>query len=123
MREGGWGRIINVSSVAAEVGIPTYVHYGASKGGMNAMTRYLAMEWAPHGITVNVVAPAFIATDLAREVFAANPALYEDQIGRVLKRRMGTIEEVAAGVCYLASPAADYTTGEVLHVDGGYLAL
>jgi NAD(P)-dependent dehydrogenase (short-subunit alcohol dehydrogenase family) len=122
MRGGGWGRIISVSSQAGEVAIPTYVHYGVSKAGLNVMTRYLAVEWADHGITVNVVAPAFIATDLAREVFDADPALYADQLDRVPKRRMGSVDEVAAAICYLASPAADFTTGEVLHVDGGYLA-
>jgi NAD(P)-dependent dehydrogenase (short-subunit alcohol dehydrogenase family) len=123
MRLDAWGRIINISSQAAEVAIPTYLPYGVSKAGLNIMTRYLAVEWSDAGITVNAVAPAFIGTDMAQQVFEANPDLYADQLERVPKRRMGTVDEVAAAVCYLASPGADFTTGEVLHVDGGYLAL
>jgi NAD(P)-dependent dehydrogenase (short-subunit alcohol dehydrogenase family) len=123
MRTNGFGRIINISSQGGEVAIPTYVHYGVSKAGLNVMTRYLAVEWAPHGITVNAVSPAFVRTDLTAEVFAQLPDLYEDQLGRVPKRRMGEPEEVAAAVLYLASSEADFTTGEILHVDGGYLAL
>jgi gluconate 5-dehydrogenase len=123
MRRNGFGRIVNISSQGGEVAIPTYVHYGVSKAGLNVMTRYLAVEWAPHGITVNTVAPAFVRTDLTAEVFRQLPDLYEDQLARVPLRRMGEVEEVAAAVLYLASPEAAFTTGEILHVDGGYLAL
>jgi len=123
MREDGFGRIVNISSQGAEVAIPSYVHYGVSKAGLNIMTRYLAVEWAPDGITVNTVAPAFVRTDLTAKVFAELPDLYEEQLQRVPKRRMCTPEEVAAAVIYLTSQEADFTTGEVLHVDGGYLAL
>jgi NAD(P)-dependent dehydrogenase (short-subunit alcohol dehydrogenase family) len=123
MRANGFGRIVNISSQGGEVAIPTYVHYGVSKAGLNVMTRYLAVEWAPFGITVNSVAPAFVRTDLTAEVFRRLPDLYEDQLARVPKRRMCEPEEVAAAVLYLASAAADFTTGEILHVDGGYLAL
>ena len=123
MRRNGFGRIVNISSQGGEVAIPSYVHYGVSKAGLNVMTRYLAVEWAPHGITVNTVAPAFVRTDLTAEVFRQLPDLYEDQLARVPKRRMGEVEEVAAAVLYLVAPEADFTTGEILHVDGGYLAL
>jgi NAD(P)-dependent dehydrogenase (short-subunit alcohol dehydrogenase family) len=123
MRRGGWGRIIGISSQAAEVAVPGYAHYGASKAALNAFTKHLAVEWAADGITVNVVAPAFIDTELAQDVFASNPEMYDDQLARIPKRRMGRVEEVAAAVAYLASEDADFTTGEILHVDGGYLAL
>jgi NAD(P)-dependent dehydrogenase (short-subunit alcohol dehydrogenase family) len=123
MRKNDFGRIINISSQGGEVAIPTYVHYGVSKAGLNVMTRYLAVEWAPHGITVNSVSPAFVRTDLTAEVFAQLPDLYEDQLARVPKHRMCEPDEVAAAVLYLASSEADFTTGEILHVDGGYLAL
>lgn len=123
MRNHNYGRIINVSSTAGEVAILGYVHYGVAKAGLNLMTRQLAAEWAPHGITVNTVAPAFIRTDMAAEVFERHPDLYEDQLGRVPKHRMGEVDEVAAAVLYLASSEADYTTGTILHVDGGYMVL
>lgn len=123
MRTAGSGRIVNVSSQAAAVAIPSYLSYGVSKAGLEAMSRYLAVELAGDGITVNAVAPAFVGTDLAAEVFAKLPDLYQDQLVRVPKRRMGTVEEVAAAVVYLVSGEADFTTGSVLTVDGGYLAL
>jgi NAD(P)-dependent dehydrogenase (short-subunit alcohol dehydrogenase family) len=121
MRSGGYGRIISISSQAAEVSIGGYLPYGVSKAGLEIMTKYLAVEWAQFGITVNVVAPAFVNTDLAAEVFKALPDLYQDQLDRVPVRRMCEPAEVAAAVLYLASPEAGFTTGEVLHVDGGYL--
>jgi NAD(P)-dependent dehydrogenase (short-subunit alcohol dehydrogenase family) len=123
MREAGGGRIVNVSSQAASVAIPTYLPYGVSKAGLEAMTRYLAVELAGDDITVNTVAPAFVGTDLAAQVFAELPDLYEDQLARVPKRRMCNVDEVAAAVLYLVSGEADFTTGSVLTVDGGYLAL
>ena len=121
MRAAGWGRIINISSAAGEVAIPAYLAYGVSKAGLNIMTKYLASEWATDKITVNAVSPAFIRTDMAEQVFARMPELYEDQIRRVPIRRMGEPTEIAAAVIYLASPEAGFTTGEILHVDGGYL--
>jgi NAD(P)-dependent dehydrogenase (short-subunit alcohol dehydrogenase family) len=123
MRVAGGGRIVSVSSQAAAVAIPSYLPYGVSKAGLEAMGRYLAVELAPDGITVNTVAPAFVRTELAAQVFAELPDLYEDQLARVPKRRMCGVEEVAAAVVYLVSAEADFTTGSVLTVDGGYLAL
>jgi 3-oxoacyl-[acyl-carrier protein] reductase len=121
MRTGKYGRIISISSQAAEVSIGGYLPYGVSKAGLEIMTKYLAVAWAHDGITVNVVAPAFVNTDLAAEVFKALPDLYQDQLDRVPVRRMCEPAEVAAAVLYLASREAGFTTGEVLHVDGGYL--
>jgi 2-deoxy-D-gluconate 3-dehydrogenase len=122
MRVHRHGRIVSVSSQAAEVAIPEYAPYGVSKAGLNALTKHLAAEWAADGITVNCVAPAFVRTELTDEVFRALPDLYEDQLRRVPLRRMCEPEEVAAAVVYLCSDEAGFTTGEILHVDGGYLA-
>jgi NAD(P)-dependent dehydrogenase (short-subunit alcohol dehydrogenase family) len=121
MRANGGGRIVNISSAAAEAAIDKYLAYGVAKAGLNAMTRYLAAEWAADDITVNAVAPAFIRTTMAEEVFAKLPDLYEDQLRRVPRGRMGEPAEVAAAVVFLAGQSAGYITGEIIHVDGGYL--
>jgi 2-deoxy-D-gluconate 3-dehydrogenase len=121
MRANHYGRIVSISSQAAEAAIPGYIPYGISKAGLNLMTTYLASAWAADGITVNCVAPAFVRTELTAEVFRALPDLYEDQLARVPMRRMCEPDEVAAAVLYLCSEEAGFTTGEILHTDGGYL--
>ena len=111
------GKIINISSVAGEKGGRGQTNYAASKGAVNAFTRALAVELAPRRITVNTVAPGVIETDMSQPI--------RDQAGaqvtsRILLRRFGTPAEVAYAVWFLASRFADYITGEVLHVDGGF---
>ena len=111
------GKIINVSSVAGEKGGRGQTNYAASKGAINAFTRSLAVELAPRGITVNAVAPGVIETDLSRAVREQSG---EQAQSRILLRRFGRPEEVAYAVWFLASRYADYVTGEILHVDGGF---
>ena len=111
------GKIINISSVAGEKGGRGQTNYAASKGAINAFTRALAVEVAPRGITVNAVAPGVIETEMSRAV----RELAGDQIkSRILLRRIGRPEEVAHAVWFLGSRYADYITGQVLHVDGGF---
>ncbi len=111
-----WGRIINISSVVGTTGNPGQGNYAAAKAGLVGMTKSLAYEVASRGITANAVAPGFIAT-------AMTGKLTEDQKTAILKNvpavRMGEAAEIAAAVLYLASPEAGYTTGTVLHVNGG----
>jgi 3-oxoacyl-[acyl-carrier protein] reductase len=111
------GRIINVSSVAAEHVNPGQTNYAASKGAINSFTRALAVELASRGITVNAIAPGFIETDMSAAVL--NKA--GDQLVKKLipMRRLGKPDDIAQVAVFLASPAASYVTGQVLVVDGG----
>lgn len=112
------GRIVNMASVVAVMGNPGQANYCASKAGMIGMTKSLAQEVASRGVTVNCVAPGFIAT-------AMTDALSEDQktriTGNIPLGRMGSAQDIAAAVAYLASEEAGYVTGQTLHVNGGLL--
>jgi len=111
------GKIVNVSSVSGEKGGRGQTNYAASKGAINAFTRALAVELARRRITVNAVAPGVIETEMSEAV----RDLAGDEIkSRILLRRFGEPQEVANAVWFLASKFADYITGEVLHVDGGF---
>ena len=111
------GKIINVSSVSGEKGGRGQTNYAASKGALNALTRALAVELAPRGINVNAVAPGVIDTELSR---AVREQAADQVLPRILLRRIGTPEEVAYAVWFLASQYAQYITGQILHVDGGF---
>ncbi len=111
------GKIINLSSVAGDKGGRGQTNYAASKGAINALTRALAVELASRRITVNAVAPGVIETEMSREI----RELAADEVrSRILLRRFGTPQEVAHAVWFFASRYADYVTGQVLHVDGGF---
>jgi 3-oxoacyl-[acyl-carrier protein] reductase len=116
MMSARYGRIINMSSVAAEFGNKGQVNYAASKGGIDGLTRCLATEVASRGITVNAVAPGFIETDMTVSVRNAAEAEIKK---RIPVRRLGKPEDIAYAVAFLASEAASYITGQVLRVDGG----
>jgi 3-oxoacyl-[acyl-carrier protein] reductase len=111
------GKIINISSVAGEKGGRGQTNYAASKGAINAFTRALAVELAPRGITVNAVAPGVIETEMSLDVLER---AREAVLSRILSRRVGEPEEVAYAVWFLSSRFADYITGQVLAVDGGF---
>ncbi len=115
------GRIVNVASQAGVVGIEERSAYGASKAGVVLLTKVLAIELAPHAITVNSVAPTFVSTELTRATLE-DPDWRERILSRIPLGRVGEVEDVAAAVLYLASPAAAMVTGHTLLVDGGWTA-
>ena len=111
-----WGRMINITSIVGVTGNPGQANYAASKAGMIGMSKSLAQEVASRNITVNCIAPGFIVTPMT-------DALTEDQKNALMPRipagRLGTVEDIAAGVVYLASDEAAYVTGQTLHINGG----
>jgi 3-oxoacyl-[acyl-carrier protein] reductase len=113
------GRIINISSVAGVMGNPGQANYSAAKAGLIGLTKALCREVGSRGITINAVAPGFIATDMTT---ALGTDVLEAATATIPLRRLGTAEEVAAAVRFLALPEAAYITGHVLHVDGGLAA-
>lgn len=113
----GDGRVVLVSSVAAEIGLPGQAAYSASKAGLLGLARTLAAEWAPRGVRCNVVMPGMIATP---KVLAMPADLQEALTGAIPLGRLGATEELAGTVAFLLSPAAAYITGAVLRVDGGF---
>jgi NAD(P)-dependent dehydrogenase (short-subunit alcohol dehydrogenase family) len=123
MAKAGKGSIVNMSSVNAVLTIPTIASYNVSKGGINQLTRVMALALADRGIRVNAVAPGTIATELAAKAVLTS----EDAKARIMSRtpmkRLGQPSEVADAVAWLASDAASYVTGEIVVVDGGRMTL
>jgi NAD(P)-dependent dehydrogenase (short-subunit alcohol dehydrogenase family) len=116
-----YGRIVNMSSQAGHVGIRRHAAYSASKGGVELLTKVLALEWGPYGVTVNAVAPTFVRTPGTAERLD-RPEFLDDVLTRIPIGRVGTTTEVAAAVIFLASPSAGLVNGTSIVVDGGWTA-
>lgn len=118
------GVIINIASISGFVGNRGGYnsHYCATKGGVIALTRSLAVEWAPHKIRVNAIAPGYFVTPMTDRLKNINRAFYDELIGRVPLGRFGNASDLAGAVVYLASDASAYVTGHILVIDGGYTA-
>jgi NAD(P)-dependent dehydrogenase (short-subunit alcohol dehydrogenase family) len=115
------GKVINVASVLGQVGLPGYTVYGATKGGVIALTRTLGVEWARHNIQVNAIAPGWFATDMTNEAFAV-PAINQRLTRDIPARRIGRADEIGPLAVYLASAGSDFMTGQTLFLDGGHSA-
>jgi 3-oxoacyl-[acyl-carrier protein] reductase len=118
MKEQGFGRIVNISSTAGQRGEAMHSHYAATKGGVHSLTKSLAVELAPHGITVNCVAPGWTETDMTAESLTPGPGR-DAILSTIPLGRAARPEEVAAAVVFLASDMASYVNGEILNVNGG----
>ncbi len=117
------GAIVNMSSVNGLMAMATIASYNASKGGINQLTRAMALALADHGVRVNAVAPGTIATELAAKAVLTSDEARQRILGRTPLRRLGEPSEIADLVAFLASDAASYLTGQIVYADGGRLAL
>jgi len=123
MAKAGRGAIVNMSSVNGVLAIPNISSYNVSKGGINQLTRVMALALADKGIRVNAVAPGTIATELAAKAVLTSEEAKQRIMSRTPMKRLGEPSEIADAVAYLASDAASYVTGEIVVVDGGRLTL
>ena len=123
MAKSGKGSIINMSSVNGVLAIPTIASYNVSKGGINQLTRVMALALSDKGVRVNAVAPGTIATELAAKAVLTSDEAKAKIMSRTPMRRLGQPSEIADTVAYLASDAASYITGEIVVVDGGRMTL
>ncbi|WP_395455650.1 SDR family NAD(P)-dependent oxidoreductase [Azospirillum melinis] len=121
MKANGHGKIVNIGSMASEIGIPNASVYCASKGAVRQITMALAAEWAPYGIRVNAIMPGWFRTELTERLFA-DEAWRTRVLARIPLGRPGQPSEVADLALFLASPLSDYLTGETIRLDGGALA-
>lgn len=121
MLERGWGRVINIASLSSFVALYEVAAYAASKAAVASLTKSLAIEWAPRGVTVNAIAPGVFRTALNSQLLDGTDRGREF-LTRTPMKRFGDIPELAGAAVFLASPAASFVTGEILVVDGGFLA-
>ncbi|MCL6447339.1 MAG: glucose 1-dehydrogenase [Armatimonadetes bacterium] len=117
----GRGKIINVASLTSKIGLPNICMYGASKGGIAQMTRGMAVEWARYNINVNAIGPGYFKTAMTAPLFK-NEETATQLKNRIPLGRTGIPEDLAGATVFLASEASDYITGQIIYVDGGWLA-
>ena len=121
MIERGYGKIINISSIAGQIAVPALFAYACSKGGVNQMTRMMAFEWAKEGVRVNAIAPTYFETEMVQQI-RNDPERMEYVNRRTPMGRWGKLPELEGIVIFLASSASDFITGQVICIDGGWSA-
>jgi 2-deoxy-D-gluconate 3-dehydrogenase len=121
MVQAGGGKIINLTSLTSKIAVPNISIYGAAKGGIFSLTKSMALELAPYNINVNAVAPGYVRTAMTEAAFKDKDR-YDWMLSRIPLARFGTADDIGNTVLFLASPGADYLTGEVIYVDGGWMA-
>jgi gluconate 5-dehydrogenase len=119
--QGKGGAIVNLASLTSGVGVPTAAPYGASKTGLLGLTRALSAEWAPLGVRVNAIAPGYFRTELT-EVFYQNDAWRASMLQKIPAGRFGDLNDLIGAVVFLCSDASRYVTGQMLYIDGGFMA-
>ena len=119
MIERGYGKIINMSSIFGLTPLPDQLAYSASKGGVNQLTRVMALEWAKNGVRVNAVAPTYFETELVTQI-RNDPKRFNFINERTPMGRWGQPEEIEGIIIFLAAPASDFITGQIIYIDGGW---
>ncbi len=119
MIERGWGKVINISSILGSVGLANQLAYASSKGGVNQMTKVMAIEWAQKGVRVNAIAPTYFETEMVKQV-AQDRERFNFINERTPMGRWGKLEELEGIVIFLASPASDFIIGQSILIDGGW---
>lgn len=121
MVKAGSGKIINLASLTSKIAVPNISAYGAAKGGIFSLTKSMAVELAPEGINVNAVAPGYVRTSMTEAAFS-NSDTQDWMLSRIPMKRFGSPEDIGYAALFLACPASDYVTGEVIFIDGGWMA-
>lgn len=121
MIENGYGKVINISSILGTVALPNQLAYAASKGGVDQMTKVMAVEWAKQGVRVNAIGPTYFETDLVTQI-RKDPERFNFINERTPMGRWGYLDELEGIVIFLAAPASDFITGQTIYIDGGWTA-
>ena len=121
MIQNGYGKVINMSSILGAVGLPHQVAYASSKGGVDQMTKVMALEWAKLGVRVNAIGPTYFETELVTQI-RDDPQRFNFINERTPMGRWGYLPELEGAVIFLASPASDFITGQTIYIDGGWTA-
>lgn len=119
MLQNGYGKVINMSSILGTVGLPNQLAYASSKGGVDQMTKVMALEWAKQGVRVNAIGPTYFETELVTQI-RNDPERFNFINERTPMGRWGYLPELEGAVIFLASPASDFVTGQTIYVDGGW---